>query len=893
MNSLRSVLLLTALWIASATPFLPGARSTLNAQEIGPRTFSSLRWRYIGPVGNRVTAVAGVAGDPLTYYAGAASGGIFKTSDGGGTWEPVFDGQPVASMGSIAVDPSDPNVVWAGTGEAWIRGNISLGAGIYKSTDAGRSWTLMGLEKTGRIARVVVDPRRPDVVLACALGRAYGPQPERGVFRTTDGGRTWERVLFVDQDTGCADLAVDPTNPRVLFAGMWQIEIHTWGRTSGGPGSGIFRSIDGGATWERLRGHGLPDQEVGRVGLAVAQSDPDRVYAIIETGTGEPWMGEPTSPGELWRSDDGGDSWSMVSTDHNVAGRPHYYSRVVVEPDDENTAYFLTASFSWTLDGGETLVTRRGYPTTAGGHNLVTPPLGDFHDMWIDPADGDRMIVSNDGGVGISVNRGRTWERHQFPNAQIYHVTTDNRIPYNVYGNRQDGPSFMGPSNSLVFGYGRMAPTISRDLWRTVGGGESGWTIPDPVDTNIIWSSGTGSGALGGSIDRFDLGTGQYRPVEVWPEDPGGTPAEGVKYRFNWTYPVAMSPHDHHRVYVGSQHVHVTEDGGQSWRVISPDLTLDDESRQGFSGGLTGDNIGVEYAGAILAIAESPLQAGVIWAGTNDGQVQVTRDGGKSWTNVTGNIPDLPPWGTVYCIDPSPHDSASAYIAVDFHQVDGYDPYVYKTIRLRPHLAEPERGDPEGPAELCPRHRGRPGAARPAVRGHGGWHLRVVRRWANLEPAPERASPRARLRHHRPGAVRRSRGRDLRAGILDPGRPHAATADDAGGRRGAGAPLPAPERLPLPWRHVGERSVLRPRSGVQPTLRRRHRLLARRGGGRAGSHSASWTPRDASCAPSAAAEGPAYIGCGGTWSPIPPWTPWRTRRRSSRRGCVRARRAGW
>lgn len=369
----------------------------------------------------------------------------------------------------------------------------------------------------------------------------------------------------------------------------------------------------------------------------------------------------------------------MVSTDHDVAGRPHYYSRVVVQPDDENTAYFLTASYSWTLDGGETLLTRRGYPSTAGGHNLVTPPLGDFHDMWIDPADGDRMIVGNDGGVGISLNRGETWARHQFPNAQIYHVTTDDRIPYNVYGNRQDGPSFMGPSNSLVFGYGRMAPTISRDLWRTVGGGESGWTIPDPVDPDIIWSSGTGSGSLGGSIDRFDLRNGQYRPVEVWPERPGGTPAEGVRYRFNWTYPVAMSPHDHERIYVGSQHVHSTDDGGQSWQVISPDLTLDDESRQGYSGGLTGDNIGVEYAGAILAIAESPVQAGVIWAGTNDGQVQVTRDGGESWTNVTGNIPDLPPWGTIYSIDPSPHDSASAYIAVDFHQMDDYAPYAYKT----------------------------------------------------------------------------------------------------------------------------------------------------------------------------------------------------------------------
>jgi hypothetical protein len=317
--------------------------------------------------------------------------------------------------------------------------------------------------------------------------------------------------------------------------------------------------------------------------------------------------------------------------------------------------------------------------------------------MWIDPTDGNRMIVGNDGGAGISVNRGRTWERFQFPNAQIYHVTTDDRIPYNVYGNRQDGPSFMGPSNSLVFGYGRMAPTISRDLWRTVSGGESGWTIPDPVDPDIIWSSGTGAGALGGSIDRFDLRTGQYRAVEVWPESPRGTTADAVKYRFNWTFPVAMSPHDPERIYVGSQHVHLTTNRGQSWEVISPDLTLDDESRQGFSGGLTGDNIGVEYAGALMAIAESPLEAGVIWTGSNDGQVHVSRDAGGTWTNVTGNIPDLPPWGTVYSIDPSPHDAAAAYIAVDLHQEDGYDPYVYKTSDHGASWRNLSSGIPKGP----------------------------------------------------------------------------------------------------------------------------------------------------------------------------------------------------
>jgi photosystem II stability/assembly factor-like uncharacterized protein len=644
-----------------------------------PESYRQLSFRYIGPVGNRVSAVAGVPGDPLVYYAGSASGGIFRTSDGGATWEPIFDDQPVSSVGALAVAPSDANVVWAGTGEAWIRSNISLGAGIYKSTNAGKTWTLMGLEKTGRIGRVVIDPRDPNIVFAAAMGHSYGPQPERGLFRTTDGGKTWERVLFVDENTGCSDVVMDPNNPGVLFAGMWQFVIHTWGRESGGPGSGLFVSRDGGSTWKRLSGHGLPDQEVGKIGLAIAKSNPRRVYALIETGTGEPWKGKPTATGELWRSDDGGENWRMMTSDRNVGGRPHYYFRMAVEPDNENETYFLTASFARSVDGGGTLTTMRGFPQTAGGHALGAPPLGDFHDMWIDPTNGDRMIVSNDGGVGISVNRGRTWDRVQFPNAQIYHVATDNQVPYYVYGNRQDGPSFRGPSNSRVYGYGQMVPVISRGLWQTVGGGESGWTLPDPTDPNIVWSSGTGAGSIGGSIDRYDERTRQYRGVEIWPDNPGGSPAADLKYRFNWTFPVAISPHDHNKVYAGSQYVHVTTDGGQSWHLISPDLTLNDKSRQGPSGGLTGDNIGVEYAGVVMAIAESPREAGVIWAGTNDGQVQVTRDGGKTWTNVTANVPNLPPWGTIYSVEPSRHNAGTAYITVDFHQENNRDPYVYKT----------------------------------------------------------------------------------------------------------------------------------------------------------------------------------------------------------------------
>jgi photosystem II stability/assembly factor-like uncharacterized protein len=653
----------------------------VRGQGVSPDVYSTLDFRFIGPLGNRVAAVAGVPGNPRVYYAGAASGGIYKTTDGGGTWQAIFDREPVSSVGALAVAPSDANVVWAGTGETSIRSNISMGWGIYKSTDAGGTWRKMGLAETGRIGRIVISPTDPNTVFACALGNLYEPQQERGVYRTTDGGQTWQKVLFVDENTGCSDLAMDPSNPQVLFAGMWQMRLHTWTEESGGPGSGLFQSTDGGNTWKRLEGHGLPmpAQVVGKVGLAIARSDPKRIYAIIETGTGEPFQGKPTAEGELWRSDDGGASWQMMDPSHDVAGRPHYYSRMIVEPDNADQIYLLTASYAYSPDGGKTLHVTRGYPLTAGGHVLVTPPQGDFHDIWIDPTDADRIIVCNDGGVGISLNRGKTWQRIQLTNAQVYHVAVDHQNPYFVYGNRQDGPSFRGPSNSLVFGYGHFAPTISLSEWATVGGGESGWTLPDPTDPDIIWSSGTAAGSIGGSIDRYDQRTRQYRSVEVWPDETEGFPAAALKYRFHWTFPVAMSPWDHNKVYVGSQYVHATTDGGQSWHVISPDLTLNDRTKQGVSGGLTGDNIGPQYGDALMSIAESPKQQGVIWTGSNDGVVSVTRDGGQHWANVSKNIPDLPAWGTIYTVEPSPYDAAGAYVTVDLHQEGNFDPFVYRT----------------------------------------------------------------------------------------------------------------------------------------------------------------------------------------------------------------------
>jgi photosystem II stability/assembly factor-like uncharacterized protein len=655
------------------SPFLLSllAPLALGAQQPATRipseVYGALHWRTPGPEGNRFSAAAGVPGDPQTYYVGAASGGIWKTVDGGVHWRPLFDAHPVQSIGSLAVSRSDPSIVWAGTGEGKIRSHISQGQGIYKSTDAGKSWQLMGLEATSRIPRTVIHPTDPNTVLACSLGHAYGPQPERGVYRTTDGGASWTRVLFVDQNTGCSDLAMDPRNPRILFAGMWQLEIHTWGRTSGGPGSGLFMSRDGGTTWRRLTGRGLPTKPVGKVAVAIAPSNPDRIFALIETGDGIPWEGNETDVGQLWRSDNGGENWTLISRDRNAMGRAHYYSRMAVNPDDADEAYFLTASYSKTVDGGRTLT------TLSGGEE----PGGDHHDIWIDPTNGNRQIVAHDQGLSITQNRGQSWFKQRLLNAQMYHVTVDNEIPYNVLGNKQDEPSYRGPSNSRLQGFGGNG-VIPRGMWHSVGGGESGWATPDPTNSKLIWSTASGSGMVGGIVVRFEEDRRQFRNVEVWPSQSNG-PASGVKYRFVWDAPLQISPHDHNTIYVGSQHVHRTQDGGQSWQVISPDLTLNDRSRMGISGGLTPDNIGVEYAGVVYGIAESPREKGLIWVGTNDGLVQVTRDNGATWTNVTKNIPNLPAWGSVRSLAPSRYDAGTAFITVDFHQVNNRDPFIYKT----------------------------------------------------------------------------------------------------------------------------------------------------------------------------------------------------------------------
>ena len=639
---MRSALLSGLLVLAAATALAAEGR------------FDALRWRHIGPVGNRVSAVYGIPDDPNTYYFGAASGGVFKTTDGGIHWTPIFDDQPVLSVGAIAVSTADPNVIWVGTGEAHIRSNVSLGNGVYRSTDAGATWTHTGLEATGRISRIVTHPADPDTAWVAALGHLYAPQEERGIFRTTDGGATWERVLFVDENTGASEIVIGPANPALLFAGMWQMRMWTWGRESGGPGSGIFRSRDGGDTWERLEGNGLPERPWGKVALSLTAADPRRIYALIETSSNEEFAPLDEQDGVLWRSDDGGDIWELASRDHTLMQRPHYYTRVVAAPDDADEAHFLATRHTTTLDGGLT--------------TFLNNSGGDHHDMWIAPDRPDRMIVGHDGGVSISTNRGETWQRPRLPIAQMYHVYTDNRIPYRVMGNRQDGPSSRGPSNSLTSG------GIPIGAWAPVGGCESGFAIPDPSDPGVVWS-----GCYEGILERYEDRTGQARNVSVWPDNPEGWAAGELRDRFQWTFPIHISPHDPDRVYAGSQRVHVTMDGGQSWQTISPDLTSDDPDLQLKTGGLTYDDVSPTYAAVLFSLAESPHTAGVLWAGSNDGKIQVSRDAGESWEDVSENLPGLPPLGTYSNIEPSRHAAGAAYVTVDLHQIGDTNTYAYKT----------------------------------------------------------------------------------------------------------------------------------------------------------------------------------------------------------------------
>jgi photosystem II stability/assembly factor-like uncharacterized protein len=620
-----------------------------------PPEFKGLKYRSIGPaIGGRVCRVAGVPGDPLVYYAATATGGVWKSTDAGLTWKPVFDDQPTSTAGSVAVAPSDPNVVYVGSGEANIRGNVQTGNGVYKSTDAGKTWKRVWTT-TGQIGTMIVHPKDPDVAFAAVLGNPFGPNADRGVYRTTDGGKTWQQVLKKDADTGASDVCFDPNNPRILFAGMWECRRRPWAMTSGGPGSGLYVSRDGGDSWDQLgpkttgtkpAENGLPAGPWGKIGVAVAPSDSRRVYALIEA-----------EKGGLYRSDDGGEKWTLASPHRSIRQRAWYYSTLTVDPVNADVVYFPQVPLLRTIDGGKTIA------RLPGTHH------GDHHDVWIDPKNPRRMICANDGGVDISTNAGESWFAPPLPICQFYHIDCSNEVPYRVAGTIQDIGTASGPSNSLTGG------GIPLGDWHTVGGGEAGWTVFDPADPNIVYA-----GEYGGYISRYDHRTRQSRHIGVYPYNPSGHGAADLRYRFQWTAPIAVSPHDPKVVYHGGNVLFRTKDTGRSWEKVSPDLTRNDRNKQQWSGGpITGDNTGVEVYDTIFVVAESPKQKGLIWVGTDDGLVQVTKDDGKTWTNVTANLPDVPDWGTVACVEPSRFDAGTAYAVVDAHRLADNRPYLYKT----------------------------------------------------------------------------------------------------------------------------------------------------------------------------------------------------------------------
>ena len=639
MNQIRSALLLGSLAVALAAP--------ARAQTIPPSAYGALRWRLIGPHrGGRVLAVAGIPGDPATFYFGAVDGGVWRTRNAGVTWEPLFDDQPIASIGALALSPSDPNVIYVGTGEAAIRSDITYGTGVYKSTDGGAHWQSLGLADTRHIGKVLVDPRNSGLVLVAALGHAYGPNSERGVFRSTDGGRTWAKVLYKDPDTGAIDLAADPADPQVVYAALYQARRTPWEQypPDEGPGSGLYKSTDGGATWTALTGHGLPAGPVGRIGLAVARGG--RVYALIGAKAG----------GGLYRSDDGGATWRLAGSDPRLTNRNWYFCRVTVDPQNPDVVYVPNVALLKSSDGGKTFGVLKGQP---GGD--------DYHELWVDPKSTTRMIVGSDQGTVITLDDGRTWSSwYNQPTAQFYHVVTDDAFPYRVYGAQQDAGT-AGVTSRSDFG------EITFRDWAPVGAGESGSIAPDPLDPDVVYGGDTYGG-----VHRFDRRTGQSQDISPWPVSTFGVPMPQRKYRFTWTSPLVFDRVDRHALYLGAQMVLRTRDGGLHWESISPDLTGAAAQRAATdTGPTTVANARARGYGVVYAIAPSPLAAGVLWVGSDDGRIHRTTDRGQHWQDVTPQ--GLLPWSTVSLLEASPFDTAVAYAAVDRHRMDDFAPYIYRT----------------------------------------------------------------------------------------------------------------------------------------------------------------------------------------------------------------------
>jgi len=616
--------------------------------------FDPLKWRCIGPPrGGRVVAVAGDPKDPSVFYFGACAGGVWKTNDGGTYWHCVSDGYlGSASISALEVAPSDPNVIYAGTGETAIRLDVSYGDGVYKSTDAGRTWSHLGLRETRFIGRVRVHPQNPDLVYVAALGDIFGPNEERGVFRSEDGGKTWRKVLHRDANSGAVDLSMDPNNPRILFAAFWQTRRSFWNLSSGGPGSGLFRSTDGGKNWTEIsRYFGLPTGPLGKIGVAVSPARAGRVWVLVETET------EKTG---LYRSDDYGETWALVSSNRDLMHRPWYYTHVFADPRHGETVYVANVQLWKSTDGGSDFAE-------------IQTPHGDNHDLWIDPADANRMVEGNDGGACVSVNGGETWSSiYNQLTAQFYRIDIDNQYPYRVYGTQQDNSSISVPSAAL---WG--AITLGDCTYP--GTGESGFIAVKPDDPNIVYVGAVGSSPGGaGALQRYDHRTGQIQLVNVWPEESTGIAPKDMRYRFAWTFPIVFSPHDSGVLYAGGNHVFRSRDEGMSWEEISPDLSLNDKSRQGHSGGdITRESAGAEVHATCASVVPSPHRPEEIWASTDDGLVHVTRDGGKSWQNVTPS--GMPELAYVGCVEISPHDPDTIYLAATRYKLADYRPYLFRS----------------------------------------------------------------------------------------------------------------------------------------------------------------------------------------------------------------------
>ncbi len=650
---------LVAVGLALALGLVVGQRGVFvhaqAAQSMSGTTYdlsklAALKWRNIGPNrGGRSIAVAGSAARPNEYFFGAVGGGLWKTVNGGVTWEPVTDHQiHSSSVGAVAVAPSNPDIIYIGMGESALRGNIMTGDGIYKSTDDGKTWKHMGLADTEMIARVVVDPHDPNRVYVAALGHPWKPNAERGIFRSTDGGQTWKKVLYRGDKTGGIDLVIDPNHPDVLYAALWEAWRNSWGMSSGGPGCGLFKSTDGGDTWTELTHNpGMPKGIIGRIGVTVSGANSNRVYAVVENANGG-----------VFRSDDGGATWTRVNDENKIRQRSFYFSEIFADPKNVDILWAMNTSLYKSTDGGKTF-------------SAIRQPHGDNHDLWINPQNPLRMINGNDGGGTVTTDGGKTWTREDFPTAQFYHVSTTTDFPYWVCGAQQDNSTICVPSSDTE--QTRTAGSQLGDYYISVGGGESGYVTPDPTDPNIIFS-----GDQGARLDRYDRRNGQARDVQPYPRFFSGEPADSLPERWQWTFPIVFDPLNPKILYTSSQHLWKTTNEGQSWEKISPDLTRHDPKTLGDSGGpITHDMNGPEIYATIFTIAPSKKEEGTIWTGSDDGLVYITRDGGKNWENITPK--DMPAFTRVSMIDASPWKAGTAYVATKSYQNDDYAPYIYRT----------------------------------------------------------------------------------------------------------------------------------------------------------------------------------------------------------------------